>query len=757
MKYKTITLGKIASELKVGIQVLVLYLEKRGFHIEVNPAKKLIPEQYRILHCAFGKEKTYLLKEVSSELGVTMTQIVDFLQMEGVPITKPYSPDDRILKDEYDLVKYAFDDILKFKRQSLAKYFDLNIENDKIYSSGPVENGVHGVEIINGEYYASLYHIKNFIAKGELKSFLDRFTGSSGLIEFARILNDQYRFDMVYVKYANQSFAIKKYPYSAILNYFNEVRQKDDAELDEQIESESAIGLCELKARNFRRFKSLEPISLGKINFFVGQNNAGKSTVVEILRYLVSYLKQTDHSTIDLKGVQFKRILTKGGTDNEPMPINLGGTFDDCSFEFSFVGLSNKTEAIIQALSIDNTYFTADIDFRYSEIQVTLKIKDDDFSLEEMNSLASVAAIQQEIDEIERKLSTSSLAMKQKLELSDAKNKLEKDLKTAKNLVSKSVNKKLPKDESLFFEISKERINQYHGESSIQNILREMYDVNEELYSIESKRTGLAALRQEVRERRHTFEKYMQSLFNRISLTEVHYLEGTSMKLGSILKSGEKQDHLLETIRYLKEEQVFDSKNHLTLMFIKKWLGFEEGFGIAHDIRVFDFESEVFTVELLSKNNHWHFIGDYGLGAQRLFELVIGIAKIIHHYGKVKKAFKPLILVEEPEAHIHPALQAQLADFFYSVNLEYNLRPVIETHSEYIIRRTQALGIRYGLFTQQFSQNPFNVSYFDLIEGPYSMKYLNEGSFDRDFGSGFYNVVDDISMEIFLDKQSHLK
>jgi hypothetical protein len=34
------------------------------------------------------------------------------------------------------------------------------------------------------------------------------------------------------------------------------------------------------------------------------------------------------------------------------------------------------------------------------------------------------------------------------------------------------------------------------------------------------------------------------------------------------------------------------------------------------------------------------------------------------------------------------------------------------------------------------------------------MKYTNEGRFDKDFGEGFYDVVDDLALKIFLEKNN---
>lgn len=746
-------LVKAAGEFNIGMSALVEFLERKGIRVDSTPNTKLTPDQYRLLVVEFGDQNPVTLEFASKELKTSIPTLVQFLVEKGVPKSQLDSESDRILEREYALLKTEFASRLTNKDDLLKEYFDLNVVSDNIYSAGPVESGVHGIEMVDGEYYASLYHIQNFIAKGELKSFLFKFKGSSGLSEFARVISDQYKFEQIFVKYKSQNFSIKKYPYSAILNYFIDSKTKGEKELEEQIRSESTIGICELGAKSYRRFKELKPIEIGKINFFVGQNNAGKSTVVEMLRILISYLKQRDHSFIDLNGINYGRILNNTLTDDGKNMIELTGVFDNCTFQFSFLGRPNQSKSNIVSLRADNSYFRMDLDFRNPDIQVTLKIKDDDITLDEMFSLGALSDIQVELNEIELVLDNQDLSLTDKLDLNDRKNKLEKDLKTAKQAASKASKKKLPKDELLFFEISKEKI----GSLSIRNILNEVFSINDD--SIRGKKEGgdIAAMRQELKQRRHIFHAYIQRLFERINTTDVHYLEGTSIKLGAVLKSGDNQDGLLNSVRYLKGEGVFEKANHMTLAFIKKWLSSESGFGIAEDIRVKGFENEVFTIELLGDDEKWQHLGDYGLGTQRLFELILSISRIIHHYQKVKESYKPLLLVEEPEVHIHPAWQSKLTDFFYQVNQEHSLRFIVETHSEYIIRQTQLIGLEKDLFKKSIGQNPFNVTYFDKKDGPYMMKYEEDGNFDRDFGNGFYDVVDDIAMEIFLNKQKQRK
>ncbi|HVA46861.1 MAG TPA: DUF3696 domain-containing protein [Pirellulales bacterium] len=45
------------------------------------------------------------------------------------------------------------------------------------------------------------------------------------------------------------------------------------------------------------------------------------------------------------------------------------------------------------------------------------------------------------------------------------------------------------------------------------------------------------------------------------------------------------------------------------------------------------------------------------------------------------------LLIEQPEIHLHPALQADLADLFISVSGEHDRQVIVETHSEHLVLR----------------------------------------------------------------------
>ena len=93
---------------------------------------------------------------------------------------------------------------------------------------------------------------------------------------------------------------------------------------------------------------------------------------------------------------------------------------------------------------------------------------------------------------------------------------------------------------------------------------------------------------------------------------------------------------------------------------------------------------------------------------------------------------------------MHPKLQSKLADLLYEVwkKSNGNLQFVVETHSEYLVRRLQVIAARLifdGVkYTKEVNED-FKVYYFPEEGNPYSLNFRNEGHFDRKFGEGFFD------------------
>ena len=177
-------------------------------------------------------------------------------------------------------------------------------------------------------------------------------------------------------------------------------------------------------------------------------------------------------------------------------------------------------------------------------------------------------------------------------------------------------------------------------------------------------------------------------------------------------------------------------------VFLKNWMR-KFDIGDNYDIKSID---GVASKILVYEDNDWVNMVDKGFGAGQIFAIILKVALCIDSTRK-SSSFRysnkrqQLIVVEEPEANLHPALQSKLADLFMAAYNEFGIRFIIETHSEYVIRQSQFLNLK----------NPdlFGLYYFDKNEGPYAMNYLENGKFDRPFGTGFFNVADDLAVDMY--------
>ena len=114
------------------------------------------------------------------------------------------------------------------------------------------------------------------------------------------------------------------------------------------------------------------------------------------------------------------------------------------------------------------------------------------------------------------------------------------------------------------------------------------------------------------------------------------------------------------------------------------------------------------------------------------------------------------IAIEEPEIHLHPKYQSLLADMFLEAYEKYNIHFIIETHSEYLIRKAQLLAakivpIETDTIAPVFYEkgvDSISIYYVDPKVNGQSAKRINicsDGYLDDTFGKGFYDEATRLS------------
>ena len=212
--------------------------------------------------------------------------------------------------------------------------------------------------------------------------------------------------------------------------------------------------------------------------------------------------------------------------------------------------------------------------------------------------------------------------------------------------------------------------------------------------------------------------------------------------------------------------------------FMKKWL---RNFNIGHSLSVKNTADGLGVILLLHNSESdidGHLLADEGYGITQLVSILLNIETTImksnpilsipkerKFYGNADGELKEFysqstIAIEEPEIHLHPKYQSLLLDMFYDAYTNYNIHFIIETHSEYLVRRSQAMVAESKFENEQELNNkcPFKVYYIPKPqEGkPYDMKYLPTGGFINNFGEGFFDEASKLDM-IVLRNECNLR
>lgn len=191
--------------------------------------------------------------------------------------------------------------------------------------------------------------------------------------------------------------------------------------------------------------------------------------------------------------------------------------------------------------------------------------------------------------------------------------------------------------------------------------------------------------------------------------------------------------------------------------FLNKWL---RQFGIAHHIAIVKAKEGGVCIYLFSDENdrEGELLADKGYGITQLVSILLQIEMTIMSskwevpglYGKNQEVGRhsQLIAIEEPEIHLHPKFQSMLADMFLEAYQKYNIHFIIETHSEYLIRRTQVITSeqRYESLEELNEKNPFRVYYIDKDSLLYDMCYRTNGLFTEKIGEGFMDEASKLHM-----------
>ncbi|AYO57331.1 hypothetical protein CO230_03850 [Chryseobacterium sp. 6424] len=511
---------------------------------------------------------------------------------------------------------------------------------------------------------------------------------------------------------------------------------------------------------HFRKFKEFPSIEFGDITFLVGKNNSGKSTFIKALVLFEQFLKSEDWSVFkfDSQDADSVNFSTYSRAYHKNLDYRSRGNFIDIiyrigvyQFYIKVTGNQNNTKADVLEISFSDladqfvfsffpaiNYFKIENKTEYFRNQQIVKDEHKDGKGEEFlkQITGAIKNISLELDSIENKLSPEyieNLTERNRLEqlysrsLKEQKSKsLNKSNDIASFFLECNTTTSIPS--KLFGEVTKTFLSKYDilFKKSQSKTLR-----GKSLLEFEN----LRYFYQKIRYFEYTMSSILELQKQRASL----YLPATLQKQLSLLPTRSKENKLGQAA-YAYANLDFENRSECDI-FITKWFRF---FDIGEKLEVSVIEGDYSIVEIVSADNKKILLADLGMGAVQIVKLVIQLAVCI--FERSSDVRKKIIIIEEPEMNLHPKLQSELCDLFYDV-YSRGIELIIETHSEYLIRKTQ-LFVKEKELQIAPNENPFTVLYFDEEKIAWSMQYREDGKFKNEFGTGFFDESTNLAFEL---------
>lgn len=413
--------------------------------------------------------------------------------------------------------------------------------------------------------------------------------------------------------------------------------------------------LTNITLENFKAFQKLDNLKIKPITILCGTNSCGKSSILQSILLMKQTLESTNpKQNLLLNGRfvklgYFKDIIFRKQKDAE---ITLSLEFKNGSFNtFEYGVLGGNAHTTTSHAPFDHNYIT------HIELKLSNFLQDNNYQLSSL-----IIKLSSHWDDITK---SENLGEIQILHIKGDKYNIKWRNVRIDNSYIGEFTESINFSNLFTFKISfpkeltaEERINRFQPYVNLFLVLKAVNDVLKDIYA---KYSYIGPLRGEP-EREYIYRDEVVEIGNKGENAAFLYLS--------------ERDNLLKNQYFFNStKNTFDKKEQILLKdALNEWLTL---------MKIENFDAEIINrIIYLSQNASKYDttkvgIADVGFGVSQIFPIIL---------EGLRMDTESTLLLEQPEIHLHPNLQMQMADYFIALALS-GKNVMAETHSDHIVNR----------------------------------------------------------------------
>lgn len=265
--------------------------------------------------------------------------------------------------------------------------------------------------------------------------------------------------------------------------------------------------------------------------------------------------------------------------------------------------------------------------------------------------------------------------------------------------------------------------------------------------------------RESIKQEEGTINRSYRDLKKLLDTLNVEYISAHAANQNTLYNTADRNDYIAQTVHDFYREKIVSGEKEYR--FIQEWM---KQFEIGSSFDITSIDGEAYQVRITDTDGSSVPLADKGMGSIQMMILLLRLATIMRRnkknnaeIGEVNlfddntSSLPTTVIIEEPEQNLHPKMQSLLADLFCYLTSEANLRFLIETHSEYLIRKSQVIVADHKFINEEIlkKNNPFKVYYLPTDNKPcYELIYRTDGCFANDFGEGFFDEAEKLAFQV---------